>query len=248
LAQGVRERRERPVHPRLRFSEGMSWYDRNPAPAPDWDVCWDFLNKSRSAGKGGKGFAGSRGAADKGGKGRGRGAGRGRGSWGGQWWDQPPPWAAWPQSFWGGGGMAAPWLFPPAGPMDAKGKGGMFPATAWWASAGGKGGAGKSSELDLGELAPSLERAIKEKGGRAAPGPPPPPPPQKDFEGSIKSLSVKHGYGFIVCDEVHKLYGRDTYLPEEFVGDAKVLDRVQFKITLSKKGHPQASSCQVLKL
>jgi len=229
----------------------MSWYDRNPAPAPDWDVCWDFLNKNRQGGKGGKGGAGSKGGA-AGGKGRGRGGGRGKGSWGGQWWNQPtPPWAAWPQSFWGGGGMAAPWLVPPASQMDPKlaGKGGVDPANAWWTSANGKGGAGKSAELDLGELAPSLERAIKEKRGRPDAAPPPPPPPQKDFEGSIKSMSSKHGYGFIVCDEVHKLYGRDIYLPQEFVSeDMKVLDRVQFKLTLSKKGHPQASSCQVLKL
>mmetsp|Transcript_95526 Transcript_95526/g.117004 ORF Transcript_95526/g.117004 Transcript_95526/m.117004 type:complete len:203 (-) Transcript_95526:70-678(-) len=98
-------------------------------------------------------------------------------------------------------------------------------------------------------LPPSLEKRLQERqrqgpAGPARPAPSKiveaPPAPDQDFSGTIKSLSGRHGYGFIACDEVHRIYGRDTYLPQEMIPEAtKVQDRVVFRIGLSKKGHPQ---------
>ncbi|CAL1136787.1 unnamed protein product [Cladocopium goreaui] len=98
-------------------------------------------------------------------------------------------------------------------------------------------------------LPPSLERRLQERQSQAPKASkakaveaavPAVPPPGKDFSGSIKSLSDRHGYGFIACDEVHRMYGRDTYLPQEMIPEGtKVQDSVVFRIGLSKKGHPQ---------
>ncbi|CAJ1339475.1 unnamed protein product [Effrenium voratum] len=88
------------------------------------------------------------------------------------------------------------------------------------------------------DLPPSLEKRMKERESRAAA----PEPPDKDFEGVIKSLSERHGYGFISCDEVHRLYGRDSYVPKDLIPDgAQVQDQVTFRIGLSPKGHPQVT-------
>eukprot|EP00434_Breviolum_minutum_P044989 symbB.v1.2.040247.t1/scaffold7099.1/size13327/2 len=97
-------------------------------------------------------------------------------------------------------------------------------------------------------LPPSLEKRLEERRSKASSSkakeaePTPPPPPDQDFYGTIKSLSDRHGYGFISCDEVHRIYGRDTYVPQDLIPPAtKVQDRVVFKLGLSKKGHPQVS-------
>lgn len=81
------------------------------------------------------------------------------------------------------------------------------------------------------------------------PSPPPPPPEGKVFEGSLKTLSRRNGYGFISCNEAYQFYGRDTYLPKELVPeDAKPLDRISFTMSLSKKGHPQAETAEIVKI
>eukprot|EP00747_Dinoflagellata_sp_TGD_P187193 gnl/TRDRNA2_/TRDRNA2_44728_c0_seq1.p1 gnl/TRDRNA2_/TRDRNA2_44728_c0~~gnl/TRDRNA2_/TRDRNA2_44728_c0_seq1.p1 ORF type:complete len:219 (+),score=36.89 gnl/TRDRNA2_/TRDRNA2_44728_c0_seq1:69-659(+) len=73
------------------------------------------------------------------------------------------------------------------------------------------------------------------------------PPPDKEFQGSLKSLSSRHGYGFIACEETHKLYDRDVYIAKEDVpAEMKVLDRLRFRIGLSPKGHPQAKDVVLL--
>mmetsp|Transcript_74452 Transcript_74452/g.209942 ORF Transcript_74452/g.209942 Transcript_74452/m.209942 type:complete len:453 (-) Transcript_74452:178-1536(-) len=58
----------------------------------------------------------------------------------------------------------------------------------------------------------------------------------KEFEGSLKSLSEKHGYGFIACEEARQLYQRDVYIHSNQVPTgAKVLDRVRFTIKAVEK-------------
>lgn len=92
-----------------------------------------------------------------------------------------------------------------------------------------------------------LEKRMQESGSRKVAAPPPPPPPDKEYEGSLKSLSNRNGYGFIVCQEAHKLFGRDVYLPEENVPEgAEVRDRLKFTIALSAKGHPQALNVSIV--
>lgn len=93
---------------------------------------------------------------------------------------------------------------------------------------------------EMPKLPLSIEKRLNEKEAQAKK---PSPPPDKEFEGSVKSLSVKHGYGFIVCEEVHRIYGRDVCLPKDVVPDGTdVLDRLRFSLTLSDKGHPQAAT------
>merc|ERR1719469_1478070 len=90
-------------------------------------------------------------------------------------------------------------------------------------------------------LPASIEKRLSNEAEK--PAVPPPEPPNKEYEGSLKSLSGKHGYGFIVCEEVYKVYGRDVYLPRELVPeDVKVLDRLLFTVVLSKEGHLQAKT------
>lgn len=92
-------------------------------------------------------------------------------------------------------------------------------------------------------LPKAMEQRIATQNERKEPSLPPPAPPEHEMEGSLKSLSGRHGYGFIACEEVHRIYGRDVYLPRELVTeDFKVLDRIKFKVKLSDKGHPQAES------
>jgi cold shock CspA family protein len=75
------------------------------------------------------------------------------------------------------------------------------------------------------------------------------PPADKLYEGSVKSISAKHGYGFVVCDETNRIYGRDVYLPKEAVPEGvKALDRLRFNLALSAKGHPQARNVTVISL
>jgi len=66
------------------------------------------------------------------------------------------------------------------------------------------------------------------------------------FEGHLKSLSAKNGYGFIKCDEAKKLYDRDVWVDSDALPESvKVDSRVKFNITLSSKGHPQAKGIKL---
>jgi hypothetical protein len=195
----------------------MAWYARNPPPRPDWDVCWDFAKWGRR----GEDSGAAAGTTFKGGRGAGRGkGGKGGGKWGQaqqamtpQWWGMQPSISMWPPPLWQ----------PPMGqPFGMKGM------------AAPK----KGDPMGFGEapLPSSLEKRLQQEAKPVMP-----PPPDKEFEGSLKSLSDRHGYGFIVCEEVHRIYGRDVYLPKELVPDTvKVLDRIRFHLTLSAKGYPQA--------
>jgi len=72
--------------------------------------------------------------------------------------------------------------------------------------------------------------------------------PSKEFEGVLKSISAKNGYGFITCTETRTLYNRDVFvdavlLPEGVAAN----DKVTFTIELSEKGHPRATEVKVTK-
>lgn len=100
------------------------------------------------------------------------------------------------------------------------------------------GAPGCPESVDMGAIAPSMDKRIKEiqKQEELL---------TKVFEGSLKSLSERNGYGFVVCEEVCSAFGRDAYLPKGAVPDgAKVLDRLRFTVVLSTKGHPQAANVE----
>lgn len=57
-----------------------------------------------------------------------------------------------------------------------------------------------------------------------------------EYEGSLKSVSEKHGYGFIACEDTYKKYRRDVYVNKESLPDgSKVLDRLRFTVKLLEK-------------
>ncbi|CAE7319936.1 PABPC4 [Symbiodinium natans] len=81
----------------------------------------------------------------------------------------------------------------------------------------------------------------------AAPPSKPPPPPDKEFTGQVKSISAKNGYGFIICDETKKLYGRDVFVEQKVLPEGvEVQSKVTFTIELSEKGHPRATKVNLV--
>lgn len=92
--------------------------------------------------------------------------------------------------------------------------------------------------------APSLQVASGDAGAGA--GPP-------EYEGSLKSISERNGYGFIVCAATYKLYGRDVYIDRELLPEgAKVTSRLRFTVTTTVKGEgtarPKAATAALVKL
>lgn len=93
--------------------------------------------------------------------------------------------------------------------------------------------------------APSLQAT----GGDAGAGPGPP-----EYEGSLKSISERNGYGFIVCAATYKLYGRDVYIDRELLPEAaKVTSRLRFTVTTTVKGEkgearPKAATATLVRL
>eukprot|EP00439_Symbiodinium_sp_Y106_P053637 s3257_g7.t1 len=180
---------------------------------PDWEVCWDFANRHKQ----GSTWNG------------------GTGPYSEVVEPSPESYQPWAD--------AQPW-FPPPQPQ-------FWPDPTWeyMQLLQMQASAARSStmprpvqETDSVALPPSLEKRLQELKSNKAAKPAAPPPPDREFEGSLKSLSDRHGYGFIACQDVHRIYGRDTYVPKDLVPeDIKVLDRVIFKIGLSKKGHPQVT-------
>eukprot|EP00442_Polarella_glacialis_P008887 CAMPEP_0115142776 /NCGR_PEP_ID=MMETSP0227-20121206/60364_1 /TAXON_ID=89957 /ORGANISM="Polarella glacialis, Strain CCMP 1383" /LENGTH=467 /DNA_ID=CAMNT_0002551453 /DNA_START=113 /DNA_END=1516 /DNA_ORIENTATION=+ len=73
------------------------------------------------------------------------------------------------------------------------------------------------------------------------------PPAGKEFEGILKSISSKNGYGFIDCPETHALYGRDVFVDSALLPEGmQVKDRVIFSLALSEKGHPRATAVRLV--
>lgn len=66
-----------------------------------------------------------------------------------------------------------------------------------------------------------------------------------EYEGSLKSVSAKNGYGFILCGATWDIYKRDIYVDKEVLPEgAQPPDRVKFTVTLNAKGHPKAATCR----
>ncbi|CAE8702738.1 unnamed protein product, partial [Polarella glacialis] len=58
------------------------------------------------------------------------------------------------------------------------------------------------------------------------------------FVGTIKSIHVENGYGFVECEETHARYDRDVFLHKSHFHNFKVGDAVRFKVTV-EKGKPK---------
>jgi len=68
-----------------------------------------------------------------------------------------------------------------------------------------------------------------------------------EYEGSLKSISSKNGYGFIVCAETFNLYQRDVYIDKELLPEgAKPTDRLRFTVVTNNKGHPKAATAKLV--
>jgi len=91
---------------------------------------------------------------------------------------------------------------------------------------------------------PADDKASDDKGkkkGDAAKDAKPPPDPSKEFEGHIKSISEKNGYGFISCPETKSVYERDVFVDLAILPQGTgINDKVKFTVALSEKGHPRA--------
>lgn len=60
------------------------------------------------------------------------------------------------------------------------------------------------------------------------------------YTGTIKSFSVEKGFGFIECKDLHKMYGRDTWVHHAQILSYAPGDIVEFTMSLNKDGNPQA--------
>mmetsp|Transcript_56186 Transcript_56186/g.111668 ORF Transcript_56186/g.111668 Transcript_56186/m.111668 type:complete len:182 (-) Transcript_56186:175-720(-) len=129
-------------------------------------------------------------------------------------------------------------------PMGAAGSVGQVQATDV---------AAQSSASQAADATPSA-RGKKGRGGgkeaTAAEAMPPPsieqPQAGKDYRGALKSLSDKHGYGFIFCEEAKQLYDRDVWVDSDALPESASLGaRLIFHMTLSPKGHPQAQNVRM---
>merc|ERR1719183_164882 len=88
-------------------------------------------------------------------------------------------------------------------------------------------------------------QAVANQGGTSPKAAMPPGPvmpqassaPSKEFIGTLKSLSARHGYGFIDCQETKDLYGRDVHIAEELLpeGGKEVGTKLKFTVGLSSK-------------
>jgi len=71
--------------------------------------------------------------------------------------------------------------------------------------------------------------------------------PGKEYEGSLKSVSNRNGYGFIVCQETAALFGgRDVYVDKSVLPEgAERGSRLLFTAIGNEKGHPKAVTCRL---
>lgn len=69
----------------------------------------------------------------------------------------------------------------------------------------------------------------------------------QEYEGTLKSISNKKGYGFIACDETKVHYKRDVFVDSALLPEGiQVNDKVTFSLALSEKGHPRATSVKLV--
>jgi len=77
--------------------------------------------------------------------------------------------------------------------------------------------------------------------------PPTPTDTSRMYEGILKSVSAKNGYGFITNEEMKEVYKRDVYVDRALLPEAaKVGDKMKFTVRLSEKGHPSAVTAVVV--
>lgn len=62
---------------------------------------------------------------------------------------------------------------------------------------------------------------------------------EKRFIGYVKSLGDE--YGFITCDESHRMYGRDVYVTRSQLPTLDQKKKLSFAILVNSKGQPQAA-------
>mmetsp|Transcript_56553 Transcript_56553/g.143065 ORF Transcript_56553/g.143065 Transcript_56553/m.143065 type:complete len:381 (-) Transcript_56553:245-1387(-) len=60
------------------------------------------------------------------------------------------------------------------------------------------------------------------------------------YVGVITTFMAERRYGFIQCEEVSKLYGKDTFLSDLEIGQNSVGSSVSFRVVLNRSGQPQA--------
>jgi len=176
-----------------------------------WNVCWDFENPMAKQSKW-----------------------TGKGYWKQsypwpqiqeQWWDQASSWPA-------HGHEAASWAYLQQQlVLQALGAGTAYDTSVF---------AAREETQDDGPLVAAMPASLEKRLSQLEASQAAPPAPDREFEGTVKSVSERNSYGFISCEDVHALYLRDTYLPKELMPEGtKVSDQVIFKVGLSKKGHPQ---------
>jgi len=181
----------------------------------NWNVCWDFENpKAKQSTWTGKGYW--------------KQAEQESYPWPqnqNQWWDQAPSWPAI-------GHEQASWAYMQQQlVLQALGAGTSYDTSVF---------APREETQDDRPLITAMPASLEKRIAQLEDSRTAPPAPDREFEGSVKSVSERNSYGFISCEDVHALYHRDTYCPKELMPEGtKVADQVIFKIGLSKKGHPQ---------
>lgn len=94
---------------------------------------------------------------------------------------------------------------------------------------------------------PTVSLAAATPGPPAASGEESRPNLNQEYEGTLKSISNKNGYGFIACDETKVHYKRDVFVDSALLPEGiQVNDKVTFSLALSEKGHPRATSVKLV--
>jgi len=69
-----------------------------------------------------------------------------------------------------------------------------------------------------------------------------------EYEGSLKSLSTRNGYGMIVCSETHAIYDRDVYVvAEQLPKGCQIGDRLRFNVEINEKTRKQNNQIVTVK-
>ena len=103
----------------------------------------------------------------------------------------------------------------------------------------------------LGGNAPQAPPPTVSLAAAAAPSGPPAeesrPSLNQEYEGNLKSISSKNGYGFISCNETKAHYKRDVFVDSSILPEGiQVNDKVTFSLSLSEKGHPRATAVKLV--
>ena len=65
-------------------------------------------------------------------------------------------------------------------------------------------------------------------------------PPNGRATGTLKSFDAKTGYGFVSCEELLEIFGRDVFIHKSvYIGGAEVGSDIEFDWKLNDHGQPQ---------